>query len=406
MATSESIVIVGGGLAGALAAGRLREEGYEGPVTLFGAESEHPYQRPPLSKDYLRGESGREDARVHPEGFYDDNAIELRLGERIEEIDPAAHEITVAGAGRLGYGMLLLATGSRSRRLNVPGADLDRVLYLRDLADADALAATLRAASRVAVVGSGWIGSEVAASARQLGCEVVLLGLDEVPLGSVLGSEVGAIYAQLHRDNGVELRLGTAPERFEGDGAVERVVLSDGTTIDCDAVVVGIGAIPRTELAEAAGLRVDNGVLTDERLSTSAAGIFAAGDVARSLRPFYGEELRVEHWANARRQAEIAARTMLGKPAGTEALPYFFSDQFDLGMEYTGLGGPEDEVVFRGDPAGREFIAFWLRQGRVVAAMNANVWDVAAPLEALIRSGKPIPAEALRDVSRPLEELP
>lgn len=405
MAAAGPIVIVGAGLAGALAAGRLREEGFEGPVTLLGAEHELPYERPPLSKDYLRGESGREDARVHPEGFYADNAIELRTGERAEAIDPAAHELTLASGERLGFGKLLLATGSRSRRISIPGAELDRVHHLRDLADADALVASLAAASRVAVVGSGWIGSEVAASARQLGCEVVLLGLDEVPLGSVLGAEVGAIYAQLHRDNGVELRLGTAPERFEGDGAVERVVLNDDTVIDCDAVVVGIGAIPRTELAAAAGLRLDNGVVTDERLATSAPDVFAAGDVARAFRPFYRSEVRVEHWANARRQAETVARTMLGKPPGVEALPYFFSDQFDLGMEYTGLADRGDELVLRGDAEGREFIAFWRRDGRVVAGMNANVWDVTEQIERLIRSRAAIPAEALRDRGRALEEL-
>ncbi len=405
MAAPDPIVIVGGGLAGALAAGRLREEGFEGSVTLLGAESELPYERPPLSKDYLRGESTAADARVHPEGFYEEHAIELRTGERVEAIEPAAHELILAGGERLGFGELLLATGSEPRRISIPGAELDRVHHLRELADADALATTLAAAARVVVVGSGWIGSEVAASARQLGCEVVLLGLDEVPLGSVLGVEVGSIYAQLHRDNGVELRLGSAPERFEGDGVVERVVLSDGATIDCDAVVVGIGAIPRTELAAAAGLRVDNGVLTDERLATSVPGIFAAGDVARAFRPFYRSEIRVEHWANARRQAETVARTMLGKPPGVEALPYFFSDQFDLGMEYTGLADRGDELVLRGEPERREFIAFWCRDGRVTAGMNANVWDVAGQIERLIRSRAAVPAAALRDSDLALEQL-
>jgi 3-phenylpropionate/trans-cinnamate dioxygenase ferredoxin reductase subunit len=384
-------------MAGAKAAGGLREEGFEGEIVLLGAESEEPYERPPLSKDYLRGEADRKSTHVYPEGLYEKAGIDLRTGTEVESIDPAASRVMLAGGEGLGYERLLLATGSEPRRLTSPGADLDGIHYLRNLADADALAAAMSDAERMVVIGAGWIGAEVAASARQKGLEVDLIEQGSVPLEHVLGPEVGSIYAEIHRSHGVTLRSDSALEAFEGDGRVERVRLAGDEVIDCDLVVVGIGVTPRTGLAEAAGIEVGNGVLVDERLETSAPGVFAAGDIASTLHPFYGKRLRVEHWANAARQGEQAARAMLGKPATDARVPYFFSDQYDVGMEYSGYATSWDQVVFRGDQAEHEFIAFWLEAGRVVAGMNVNVWDVADDIAELITSRREVSADRLRD---------
>jgi 3-phenylpropionate/trans-cinnamate dioxygenase ferredoxin reductase subunit len=405
MSEPETHVVVGGGMAGAKAVAALREEGFDGEIVLLGNEEESPYERPPLSKDYLRGETSREDARVHPEAFYDDAGIDLRTGVEVIALDPAARQVELRGGERVGYDRLLLATGSEPRRLSLPGAELDGVHYLRDLADADALAAALDRAERLAVIGGGWIGAEVAASARQKGVRVDLIERRAVPLEHVLGKEVGSIYAEVHRSHGVTLRTDSALESLEGDGRVERVRLAGGEAVECDLVVAGIGVTPRTALAEAAGIAVENGVLADERLETSSPGVFAAGDIANALHPFYGRRLRVEHWANAARQGEQAARAMLDKPATEEPVPYFFSDQYDVGMEYTGYAADWDEVVFRGDPIGGEFIAFWRKDGRVVAGMNVNVWDVADDIDVLIRSRREVPVERLRDDDVPLGEL-
>ncbi|MFL5780261.1 MAG: NAD(P)/FAD-dependent oxidoreductase [Thermoleophilaceae bacterium] len=398
-------VIVGGGLAGAKAAQALREEGFDGRLVLVGSEPEQPYERPPLSKDYLRGESPREKARVHPDGWYADHDVELRTGVTAERLDTAAAELSLAGGERLGYDALLIATGPEPRRLDLPGSGLDGVVYLRDLADADRIAARLGEGGRMAVIGAGWIGAEVAASARQKGLEVTVVERAEVPLEHVLGREAGAIYADVHRDHGVELLTGAQLAGFEGAGRVERVTLADGRTIDADFVVVGIGVVPRTGLAEAAGIEVDNGILVDESLATSAPGVFAAGDVANAFNPLYGRRLRVEHWANALNQPAVAASAMLGKPASYDRVPYFFSDQYDVGMEYSGYATAWDEVVFRGDTTAREFIAFWLDRGRVVAGMNVNVWDVTDPIQQLIRSGRTVSARELADTDVPLERL-
>jgi 3-phenylpropionate/trans-cinnamate dioxygenase ferredoxin reductase subunit len=358
-----------------------------------------------LSKDYLRGESPREKVYVHPEGFYEENAIELRMTTPVSAIDARAREVVLDGGERLRFDRLLLATGAEPRRLRVPGAELDGVLYLRDLDDSDAIAERLSGGGKVVVIGAGWIGAEVGASARQKGLEVTIVEQASVPLERVLGPEVGAVYRDIHRDHGVELLTGTGLEGFEGQRSVERVRLSDGRAVECDFVVVGIGVVPRTELAETGDIDVDNGVLVTERLETSVPGIFAAGDVANAHHPFYGRRLRVEHWANALNQGPAAARNMLGKHDPYERLPYFFSDQYDVGMEYSGYATSWDDVVFRGDPDTREFIAFWLEDGRVAAGMNVNVWEVTEPIQALIRSREEVDAGRLRDPEVPLEEL-
>jgi 3-phenylpropionate/trans-cinnamate dioxygenase ferredoxin reductase component len=405
MTSDRTHVIVGASLTGARAAATLREEGFEGRVVLVGAETERPYERPPLSKDYLRGEAGRDRLYVHDEDFYGEQQIELRLGRSAETLDTACRELELEGGERLRYDRLLLATGAEPRRLSIPGSDLEGVLYLRSVEDSDALRERFRHSRSVVVVGAGWIGSEVAASARQRGLEVTVIDPTAVPLERVLGTEVGAVYRDIHTDHGVRMLLGTGVDAIEGAQVVERVRTGDGHEVDCDLVVVGVGVEPRTRLASQAGLALDDGIAVDERLQTSAPRVFAAGDVANAHHPFYGDRIRVEHWANALNQGPAAARNMLGKSAAYERLPYFFSDQYDVGMEYTGYARRWDRVVFRGDPASREFIAFWLVRDQVVAGMNVNVWDVTDPIRRLIGARVAVDERRLADPDVPLEEL-
>jgi 3-phenylpropionate/trans-cinnamate dioxygenase ferredoxin reductase component len=405
MTNDRTFVIVGASLTGAKAAETLRAEGFDGRVVLIGAEEQRPYERPPLSKDYLRGEVDRETVYVHPEGFYAEHDVELRLGRTAVSLNPAGSELALDDGERLRYDRLLLATGAEPRRLSIPGAELDGVLYLRSVEDCDALRDRLDRGGAVVVIGAGWIGAEVAASARQRGLEVTVLDPLTVPLERVLGAEVGAVYRDIHLDHGVQMLLGTGVEAFEGASAVERVRTSDGRELQCDFVVVGVGVQPRTGLAAEAGLAVDDGILVDEHLQTGAPGVFAAGDVANAYHPFYSERIRVEHWANALHQGPVVARAMLGAPDVYDRLPYFFSDQYDVGMEYAGFARSWDRVVFRGDPATREFIAFWLTGDRVVAGMNVNVWDVIDPIQRLIRERVAVEDRRLADPELPLEDL-
>jgi 3-phenylpropionate/trans-cinnamate dioxygenase ferredoxin reductase subunit len=403
--SKRTFIIVGASLAGAKAAQELRERGFDGRVLLMGAEPERPYERPPLTKDYLRGESERAKAYVHEDGFYAAQQIELLTSTTVTAIDTASSRVTLGDGRELGFDRLLLATGAEPRRIAIAGAELDGVHYLRTLSDCDALRERLQAGGRVVVVGAGWIGSEFAASARQRGLEVTLVDPLVLPNERVFGPEIGGFYRDVHRDHGVELALGESVEAFEGDRAVKRVRTAAGRVIDCDFVVVGIGVGPRVELAAAASLTVDNGILVDEQLRSSAPDVFAAGDVARAQHPFYGERMRVEHWSNALNQGPAAARAMLGEPVSYDRIPYFFSDQYDVGMEYSGYAPKWDEIVFRGDPADGAFIAFWLQNGRVVAGMNVNVWDVNEHVQALIRSRAPIERAALTDRDTPLDTL-
>ncbi|MER5864974.1 FAD-dependent oxidoreductase [Kitasatospora sp. NPDC002040] len=396
-------VVVGAGLAGAKAVETLREEGYEGPIALIGAEEERPYERPPLSKGYLMGKAAREKIYVHPADWYAEHRVDLRLGLRATAIDPAGHTVTLSDGHRLGYAKLLLATGSSPRRLTVPGADGEQVHYLRTVQDSERIKAAIRPGARLVVIGAGWIGLEVAAAAREAGAAVTVLESAELPLLRVLGREAAEVFAALHRAHGVELRFGVQVTEVTGDG----VRLGDGELVAADAVVVGIGITPNTELAEAAGLEVGNGIRTDRHLATSAPDIWAAGDVANAFHPLFGRPVRVEHWANALHQPRIAARSMLGQDAVHDRVPYFFTDQYDLGMEYTGYVEPGgfDRVVFRGDRAAREFIAFWLDGGRVLAGMNVNIWDVTDPIRELVRSGRPVDPDRLADPAVPLDRV-
>lgn len=402
---SQVFVVVGAGMAGAKAAEALRKHGFDGRLVLVGTESELPYERPPLSKGYLRGESTAEDAEILPDSFYTDNEVELRLGTTVSELRLEPREVVLQHGESIAFDRAVIATGARPRTLQVDGAQLPEVRYLRSLEDASAIREHLDRDARLAVIGGGWIGAEVAASARQKGLEVTLVEHAQVPLERVLGEEVGRIYADVHRDHGVELVTGWGISRFEGTNRLEAVRLEDGTRIEADVAVVGVGVTPRVELAAAAGLDVDNGILVDQHLETSAEGIFAVGDVANAFHPFYKQRLRVEHWANALNQPETAALGMLGRHRPYERLPYFFSDQYEVGMEYTGYASDWDRVLFRGDVDTCEFIAFWIKDGRVVAGMNVGVWDVTDAIKTLILSKQAMDVVRLADPDTPLASL-
>jgi 3-phenylpropionate/trans-cinnamate dioxygenase ferredoxin reductase component len=405
MTDDRGFVIIGASLAGAKAAETLREEGFGGRVTLIGEEPVRPYERPPLSKEYLQGKAEADVAFVHDPAYYDQHDIDLRLSTPVRGLEPAAREVVLASGERLGYDAVLLATGATPRRLTVPGADLAGVHYLRTMADAERLRAAITEAGRVVVIGAGWIGCEVAASARQLGTDVALVEMGQLPLQRVLGPELGAFYCDVHADQGVELHFGAGLEALRGAGRVEEVRLTDGTVLAADVLVAGVGVTPRVELAEAAGLTLDNGVVTDEYLAGSAPGVFAAGDVANAWHPVFGRSIRLEHWSSALNQGPVAARNMVGRRTPYEQVPYFYSDQYDVGMEYSGYALGWDQVVFRGDPAGREFIAFWLTGGRVVAGMNVNVWDVADSIAALVAAGGQVDLSRLLDPDVELASL-
>ncbi|MGH3151572.1 MAG: NAD(P)/FAD-dependent oxidoreductase [Streptosporangiaceae bacterium] len=408
MNANPAYVIVGAGLAGAKAAETLRSEGFTGPLVLIGEETERPYERPPLSKDYLLGKAERDTIFVHPESWYAGHGVDLRLGAAVTGIDAAAHQVRLADGSEVGYGKLLLATGSSPRRLSVPGASQDGVLYLRQAADSDQIKAAFETATRVAVIGAGWIGLETAAAARAAGAEVTILETAELPLLRVLGPEVAQVFADLHREHGVDLRFGVQVAEITGSGGrADGVRLADGTQVSADVVIVGVGITPNSQLAEAAGLATRNGIVVDARLQSSHHDIYAAGDVAQAYHPVLGRHIRVEHWANALNQPQAAARAMLGQPVAYDLIPYFYTDQYDLGMEYAGYvePGAHEQVVFRGDVAGREFVAFWLAQGRVLAGMNVNVWDVNETIQAMVRSGRSADPERLADPGTPLEEF-
>jgi 3-phenylpropionate/trans-cinnamate dioxygenase ferredoxin reductase component len=408
--TSEqkSFVIVGAGLAGATAAEALRTQGFTGQVVLLGEEAERPYNRPPLSKDYLQGKAEKDKIYVHPERWYAEHDVDLRLDTRVTGLDIAAHNLSITGGERIGYDKLLLATGSSPRRLSVPGAEFDGVLYLRRLADCEAIKAAFGAAGRVAIIGAGWIGLETAAAARAAGCEVTVIEMANLPLLAVLGRELAAVYAALHRAHGVTLNLGAEVAEITGaDGQANGVRLGDGSLIAADVVVVGVGITPNTALAEAAGLHVSNGIVVDEHLVTSDPDIFAAGDVANAYYPYLRTHLRLEHWSAALNQPAVAAASMLGRGATYDHVPYFYSDQYEMGMEYSGYveHGNYDEVAFRGDVAKGEYIAFWLRDGRVLAGMNVNVWGVTDTIEAMVRAGDRVNMARLVNPEVPLDQI-
>lgn len=403
-----AFVIIGGGLAAGKAAETLRERGHGGPLVIIGDEPEKPYIRPPLSKGYLLGKEERDSIFVHPDDWYRENEVELLLGTRARAVDVRARQVELDDGRRVSYAKLLLATGSSPRRLSVPGADLDNVLYLRRVGDSERLKSAFTAGAKIVVIGAGWIGLETAAAARMAGADVTVLVRSELPLLKVLGREAAEVFAALHTDHGVRLLPHTQVEALTGtDGRVSGVRLGDGRHLEADAVVVGVGITPNVELAQEAGLDVRDGIVTDAHLHTSVADVYAAGDVANAYHPLLGRHLRVEHWANALNQPRVAALGMLGEDAVHDRLPYFYTDQYDLGMEYTGYVEPGgyDRVVFRGEPAKRQFIAFWMAGSRVLAGMSVNVWDVIDPIRDLITSGADLDDAVLSDPDVPMDRI-
>lgn len=408
MEQHDPMVIVGAGLAGAKGAEALRQEGFDGHIILIGQEPERPYERPDLSKDYLTGTSEKETIYVHPERWYADNGVDLRLSTRVTSIDPHNHLVHLERTEPVRYNKLLIATGASARLLPIPGADPHREYYLRRIEDSQQLKFVLQSARKVVVVGGGWIGLEVAAAARTAGAAVTVLEREELPLVRVLGREMAQVFTGLHRDHGVDLRCGVQIAEVTGRGKeVTGVRLTDGTWIEADVVVASVGTTPNTDLAAAAGLAVDDGIIVDEHLRASDPHIYAAGDVATAHHPILGRHLRVEHWANALYQPAVAARSMLGIDAVYSRLPYFFTDQYDVGMEYYGhaVPGDYDEVVVRGNVDKREFLAFWLKNGVALAGMNVNIWEFTEQIHALVASKRPLDAAKLSDPGVALPEV-
>ncbi|MGO4445170.1 NAD(P)/FAD-dependent oxidoreductase [Mycobacterium sp. 2YAF39] len=389
MTTSSTFAIVGGGLAGAKAAEALRDKDFDGHIVLYAAEEHLPYERPPLSKDFLLGKKQLAEFTAASSAWYRDHHVDLQLGTEISAVDAAAHTLTLPDGTTASYDKLLLATGSSPRRPPIPGADADGVHYLRTIDDAETLNSLLTEGASLAIVGAGWIGLEVAAGARERGVSVTVVETAELPLMGALGREAGEVFAALHREHGVDLRLSTTVDEVttSGDRATG-LKLGDGSTVAADAVLVAVGAAANIGLAERAGLATGNGgVLVDASLRTSDPDIFAVGDIAAAEHPLFGTRIRTEHWANALKQPTTAAAGMLGKPQEYTELPYFFTDQYDLGIEYVGHAPDYDRVLFRGDVTGREFTAFYLDgDNRVLAGMNVNIWEGLDDIKSLIRS--------------------
>ncbi len=403
-----TIVIVGGGLAGAKAAEALRDQDSPDEVILFGSEIYLPYERPPLSKDFLAGDKKLDDFTVHDESWYRNQNVEFRPGTEIRSVDAKAKTVTLPDGSTQSYDKLLLATGSSSRHLDIPGADAAGVHYLRSIDDAESLSDAIGDGKRLAILGGGWIGLEVAASARQRGAQVTVVERSALPLQRVLGSDVAEIFAKLHREHGVDLRTEVdVKEITTSDGVATGLLLGDGSTVEADAVLVAAGAVPNLALAESAGLDIDGGgVLVSAALQSSDPDIYVAGDIANAEHPVLKRRVRTEHWANALNQPAVAVTNMLGDKAEYTNLPYFFTDQYDLGMEYAGLADSDATVVFRGDVDKREFLAFWLdAEHRVQAGMQVNIWDQLDAIKALITARVPVDPSKLTDPDVALDSL-
>lgn len=408
------IVIAGGGLAGATAAQTLRSEGHTGPVILLGMEKHHPYLRPPLSKEYLLGKAAEDTVPVAPEGWYEENDVDLRLGISVTGIHPDARTVGLSDGTSLDYGSLLLATGATPRRLPLAGSELSGVSTFRTLDDSRRLRLNLGPGGKnVVMIGSGWIGMELAAAAATYANKVTLLGVEDIPLTDAIGPELGRFFRSLHEANGVSFRLPASAREIIGEaGTVTGVITDSGELLPADVVVIAVGVDPEAQLARSAGLELDNGILTDASLRTSAPGIFAAGDVANALHPFTGEHHRSEHWSNALNGGKVAAQAMLGQDATHSTIPYFYTDQFDVSMEYSGFPTLAEgaEPVIRGSLERKEFIAFWQRDSRVVAGMSVNWPRKARPgaqktIKALISARTPVRPERLADGTVGLDQL-
>ena len=404
-------LLVGGGLAVSRAVEGIRSLDQTGSIVLVTEEDRLPYERPPLSKAALKGDDPVESAFTHEESWYAANHVDLRLADPATALDADAHQVTLHDGAVLGYEKLLIATGSSARALDVPGADLDGVLYLREMPESTALRARFGAGHRLVIVGAGWIGLEVAAAAVEAGCQVTVVEPQPSPLFGVLGEQIGGWFADLHRSHGVSFLFGEGVERLVGEGHVTGVVTKSGPTLAADTVVVGVGISPNTGLAEGAGLTVENGIVTDSSLRSSHADVWAAGDVASWLSPLLGTHVRVEHWANANDGGYVAGRIMAGSDEVYDPIPFFFSDQYDIGLEYAGYvpRGTDTEVVVRGDLTGNEFMAFWVVPAdsgvRVLAGMHVNVWDTIDTVQQLVREHTTVDRQKLADPEVALTDL-
>ena len=401
----ETFVIVGASLAGGGAAATLRQEGFDGKVILIGAEPQLPYERPPLSKEYLRGESSFEQALVQPPDFYSENGIETRFGVRATRVDAAEKVVEVDGGERVAYDGLLIATGGRNRRFPIPGLDLEGIYDLRTVADCERIRHEVAPGRKAVVVGMGFIGSEVAASLRQSGVEVVVVDRNKVPLRRVLGEEVGRVMEGIHRDHGAKLIFEDTVAAFEGADRVERVVTQGGRRIECDFVVVGLGVEPVTELLAGTGAEIDNGIVVDEFCRTGVEGIYAAGDVANHYHPVFERRIRVEHWQNALNQGPAAAQSMLSQGKPYDEVPWFWSDQYEFNLQYTGFHTEWDELIVRGSMEERNFVAFYLKDRQVLAAVAINRGRDLRRSMRLIKAQRPVDATRLQDPDVDLREL-
>lgn len=402
---SSSYVVIGANLAGGRAVEALRQSGYTGRIVLVGAEPDRPYERPPLSKDYLRRETSSEKLYLRSPGYYEEQRIELRLGTRAARLDVAARVVELESGEGLAYDKLLIATGCEVRRLTVPGNSLEGVFYLRTRSDSERLAAEFQRARHVVVIGAGFIGSEVAASARTLGRDVTLLEAAPVPLARALGPRMGEYCAAIHRDQGVDLRLGCVVSELRGGACVEEVVLADGSCVACDLVVVGVGVTPAVSWLDGSGLALENGVVVNEYCESNLPGIYAAGDVANAWNPLFSERLRVEHYDNAQNQGLAAGKSMAGLREPYAPIPNFWSDQYDVTLEYVGHGRGDDEVAVRGDIGKRSFVAFYLREGRVRAALGIGRPHDVTAAKRLIQAQRPLDPKLLTNERVDLRSL-
>lgn len=399
--SEQTFVVLGAGVAAASAAQTLRSSGFDGRIIVIGAEDDVPYNRPQLSKERLRGEVNDEQTFLHPRDYYGTIDVDLELGRTVDRVDVGARRIYGKDDASWNFDKLLVVTGASPRRVEA-AADLRGVFYLRSLNDCRALHDVLRERGRVLVLGTGFIGCEVAASARALGCEVTLVGR-QAPLAHVLGERLGDIYTEYHRAQGVDVRAGVNVERFDGSGKVERVALSDGSTVECDAVVVGVGVTPAVHMLQGTPIELRNGIVVDEYCQTNVPEVYAAGDVALSWNPRFAAHIRVEHFDNAQRQAVVAAKAMLGPTEPYNPIPSFWSDQFTYGLQYRGYAPAWDTVVLRGKPSEASFTAFYLSDGKLSAACSINRYKENSAARKLI--GKAVDVNALQDDGVTLESL-
>lgn len=403
--SADKCAIVGANLTGGRAAEALREHGYAGQIVLVGAEPDRPYERPPLSKGFLQGSIPEEEIYLRPAEWYQEKGIDLRLGVRATRLDAAARTLELEGGEHLSYEKLLIATGCEVRQLKTPGSDLAGIYYLRTLRDSAGLAAELQRADRAVVVGAGFIGSEVAASARVMGREVTVLEAAPVPLERALGAKMGEVCAAIHRDHGVDLRLSCALQEFRGSGRVEEVVLANGTTIRCDVVVVGVGVAPAVGWLDSSGIAIDNGIVVNEYTETNLPDVYAAGDVANSWNPLFGDRMRVEHFDNAQNQGIGAGKVMAGFREAYAPVPYFWSDQYGFTLQYVGHARGDDRIVMRGDIAKRSFTAFYLRADSVQAAFSIGRPREIMAARRLIQARKQVDPAVLVDEQTDLRVL-